>query len=79
MRELKRAIDERLTDRQRAAAMGELAGVPSEELAQRFGMNRNALYKLHHDARKKLLAALGEAGFDAEDVRSAFEEASEGG
>jgi RNA polymerase sigma-70 factor (ECF subfamily) len=75
--ELKRAIEEKLTERQRAAVLGELASVPSEELAWRLGMSRNALYKLHHDARKKLLAALDEAGFDAEDVRSAFDGASE--
>jgi RNA polymerase sigma-70 factor (ECF subfamily) len=43
-----------LTPKQRQVLMGELRGVPQEELAIRMGMTRNALYKLGHDGRKRL-------------------------
>jgi len=65
---LRRAIAEDLTERQRGAVLGELQGVPSEALAERLGINRNALYKLHHDARKKLKGAIVAAGFSPADV-----------
>lgn len=66
---LRRAIDEQLTERQRVAVLGELEGTPSDVLAERLGIARNALYKLHHDARRKLKAALLRAGFSERDVR----------
>jgi len=74
---LRTAIDESLSERQRQAVLGELAGTPSTVLAETMGMTRNALYKLHYDARKKLRAALMTAGFDCEQVRQALHEASE--
>lgn len=66
---LRRAIDEQLTERQRVAVLGELEGTPSELLAARLGIARNAFYKLHHDARRKLRAALLQAGFSENDLR----------
>ena len=39
-----------------------LKGVPIDVLAERLGCNRNALYKLLHDARRNLRAHLAEAG-----------------
>ena len=74
---LHRAIDEALTERQRAVILGELAGVPSGVLVERLGTNPNALYKLHHDARKKLSRALNDAGYSDEDVRQELLMASE--
>ncbi len=68
--ELYRAVRERLTDRQRCAVLSELEGAPSGEIAERLGINRNALYKLHHDARVKLRAAILDAGFSEEEVRN---------
>jgi RNA polymerase sigma factor (sigma-70 family) len=65
---LYQAISETLTDRQRTAILGELKGVPSDVLAERLGMTRNAFYKLHHDARKKLKSSIIAAGFTEEDV-----------
>jgi RNA polymerase sigma-70 factor (ECF subfamily) len=65
---LRRAIDERLTERQRSAVLGELEEVPSDLLAERLGISRNAFYKLHHDARRKLRSALLEAGYTAQDI-----------
>lgn len=66
---LERAIQERLTRRQRTAIMAEFRGVSSERLVELLGTNRNALYKLYHDARKNLRRALNECGFSDEEVR----------
>lgn len=60
---LRLAIRTRLTHRQRVAILAELRGVPTVEIAAQLETNQNALYKLTHDARKKLRAALLEAGF----------------
>ena len=59
------AIQEALTDRQREALLAELGGLPMEEVARRLGSKRGAVYKLLHDARKRLRAHLTERGFDA--------------
>ena len=65
---LQHSIEHDLTDRQRAALVAELKGMPQDEIADRLGSNRNAIYKLTHDARKKLKRALEAAGYTAEDV-----------
>jgi RNA polymerase sigma-70 factor (ECF subfamily) len=65
-------IDSELTEKQRAALIAELKGMPQEEIARHLGSNRNAVYKLTHDARKRLKQALEAAGYDAADVQSAF-------
>jgi len=78
LEELHRAIGECLTERQRAAVLGELAGVPSREIARRLGTNPNALYKLVHDARRRLKAALERAGYDGDEVRAELAAATEG-
>src|SRR5262245_10538804 len=54
-------------------ALTELRGMPQEEIARQLGIGRNALYKLGHDARKRLKARLAAAGVTDEDVRSAFD------
>lgn len=69
---LQRLIDEQLTARQRLAIQAELAGMPTEEIADRLGSNSNAVYKLLHDARKRLKGELEAWGYSVEDVRSAF-------
>jgi RNA polymerase sigma-70 factor (ECF subfamily) len=69
---LRRLIDEALTDKQWVALTAELGGMPLEEIARRMGSNVNAVYKLLHDARKRLKRGLETAGYTAEDVRSAF-------
>ncbi|MCI0691825.1 sigma-70 family RNA polymerase sigma factor [candidate division KSB1 bacterium] len=71
---LHKLIEEKLTPRQREAVLGSLAGVPQALLMERLGLNRNALYKLEHDARKKLRAGLERHGIRAEDVRELFHE-----
>ena len=71
------AIDGALTARQRAVIEAELAGVGRDELAARLGVPRNAVYKLAHDARSKLRAALLEAGFSLAEVRDHLREVSD--
>ena len=65
---LNTSIHKDLTDRQRTALLAELKGMPQDEIAEQLGSNRNALYKLTHDARKKLKDRLEAAGFTAEDL-----------
>ena len=73
---LREAIDESLTERQRTVILAELAQVPIADIAEQLGTNPNALYKLCHDARKRLRQALEKAGFCAADVRMELEEGS---
>ena len=70
---LKAAVVERLTPRQRTVVLAELRGVASERTAELLGTNRNAVYKVYFDARKKLRAALTEAGHGAEQVAQLLE------
>jgi RNA polymerase sigma-70 factor (ECF subfamily) len=62
-----------LTDRQRQAMQAMLRGMPLQEIADRMGTNRNALYKLLHDARQRLKERMLDEGLSARDVLSAFE------
>ncbi len=73
---LQRAIHDELTDRQRTAILAELRGLPTIEIAERMQINQNALYKLTHDARKKLRRSLIEAGFRGDSLMSFDSEAS---
>lgn len=69
---LTESIHRDLTDRQRTALLAELKGMPQDEIARQLGSSRNALYKLTHDARKKLKERLEAAGFTAEDLVATF-------
>ena len=63
-----------LTDRQRTALMAIMhGGMPLEEVARRMDTNRNALYKLLHDARKQMRNRLIEKGITAQEVLGVFE------
>ena len=53
--------------------MAELKGMPHAEIATSRGGTRNAVYKLTHDARKRVQAQLQAAGIFAHDVLWAFE------
>ena len=57
-----------LTERQRLALEAEVAGMPLDEIARVLGTNRGALYKLLHDARKRLKLELAARGISAADV-----------
>lgn len=65
---LQRAIDQVLSPRQRTALLAELGGLPLMEVARRMESSRGALYKLLHDARKRLRAYFEENGVTADDV-----------
>lgn len=65
-------IQSELTGRQRTALLAELKGMPQDEIARHLGSNRNAVYKLTHDARKRLLLGLEAAGYEAADIHAAF-------
>jgi RNA polymerase sigma-70 factor (ECF subfamily) len=70
---LRRLIREELTDKQRQAMEAILRGMPIQEVAQRMHTNRNALYKLLHDARQRLQKKMLDEGLSAKEVLSAFE------
>jgi RNA polymerase sigma-70 factor (ECF subfamily) len=60
LRALRRAVRTELTPRQREVFVAlALDGVPIDVLAERLGSTRGALYKMLHDARRKLRDATG--------------------
>src|ERR687898_597638 len=72
--ELRRIIDEELTERQREAVVAViLEEMPISEVARRMGANQNALYKLLHDARKKLKRQMQAAGLSPHEVLAVFD------
>jgi RNA polymerase sigma-70 factor (ECF subfamily) len=72
LRKLKELIDTELTERQWTALTAELGGMPLPQIAEKIGSNTNSLYKLLHDARKRLRRGLETAGFTVDDVREAW-------
>jgi RNA polymerase sigma-70 factor (ECF subfamily) len=74
MAQFRRFVDEELTDRQHTALLAALEGMPLEAIADRMGTNRNALYKLLHDARKRLKRRMAAENLLPQDVLSAFGE-----
>jgi RNA polymerase sigma-70 factor, ECF subfamily len=65
---LHRAVDTELTPRQREVFVAlVLNGIPLDALAVRLGSNRNAIYKMMFDARRKLRAALAANGYTDDD------------
>ena len=70
---IQRIIDEELTDRQRVALTNLLfRGMPMGEVAERLGTNKNNVYKIMHDARKKLKKRLPEYDLSEDYVLSIF-------
>ena len=72
---VRRIIDEELTERQRQALI--LLGVqdmPMEDAARKLKTNRNALYKLLHDARLRLKNRLSIEDINAHEVLALFEQ-----
>ena len=71
---LRQAISEQLSDRQRRAMKAVYQqGMPLEEVARRMGTNRNALYKLLHDARQRIRQELIAQGLSSKETLDAFE------
>ncbi len=72
---VQRMMREELTDRQQQAMTAVMiGGMPLEEAARRLGTNRNALYKLLHDARQRLQKRLAALGLSVQDVLAALDE-----
>jgi RNA polymerase sigma-70 factor (ECF subfamily) len=69
------ALGEALTERQyQALEAVALHGVPLEVVAERMDTNRNALYKLLHDARRKLRVYLDEQGLSMDYMLNLFQD-----
>jgi len=74
MARVRRILEEELTPKQREALL--LLGIqemPLEDAARQMKTNRNALYKLLHDARLRLKRRLRGEGLTAQEVLAAFE------
>lgn len=72
---VRRILDQELTPKQREALI--LLGIqemPLEQAAKRMRTNRNALYKLLHDARLRLKQRLTAEGLNAHEILSSFEQ-----
>jgi RNA polymerase sigma-70 factor, ECF subfamily len=75
MLKISQALRDVLTERQYQALNAvALQGVPLEVLAERMGTNRNALYKLLHDARRKLRVHFESQGLSMEYLLKLFED-----
>lgn len=72
LNKLQELIHSQLSERQLIAITAELGGMPLPQIAEKLGSNTNSLYKLLHDARKKLRSSLEAAGFTLDDVREAW-------
>ncbi len=74
MEKIEMAFKEALTEKQYQALVAvSLKGVPMDVVAERMGTNRNALYKLIHDARRKLKAHLEAQGISTEYMMTLFQ------
>lgn len=70
---VQRMIAEELTDKQRLAMMAVMqGGMPLQEVAERMGTNRNAMYKLLHDARQRLQKRMLREGLSPDDLLAMF-------
>jgi RNA polymerase sigma-70 factor, ECF subfamily len=75
MLKISKALEEALTARQyQALSAVALQGVPLDIVAERMGTNRNALYKLLHDARRKLRTHLETQGLSTDYMLDLFQE-----
>ena len=71
---LERLMAEEMTEKQRMAMVAiRVNGMPIDEVARQMGMERNALYKLLHDARLKLKKRMEHEGLTPEEVLATFE------
>jgi RNA polymerase sigma-70 factor (ECF subfamily) len=65
-------IQNNLTEKQRVALLAELKEMPQDEIARHIGSNRNAVYKLTHDARKRLKQGFEAIGYQITDIQAIF-------
>ena len=70
---IREVIENDLTDKQRQILILIVFNeVPMDEVVRRLGTNRNAVYKMLHDARRKLKARLQARGFEAGETLALF-------
>jgi len=73
LEKVQRMIAEELTDKQRLAMLAVMqGGMPLQEVAERMGTNRNAMYKLLHDARQRLQKRMMREGLSPDDLLAMF-------
>lgn len=65
-------IENQLTQKQRTVVRALLGGMPVEEIARRTNSNRNAVYKLFHDAKQRLKSGFENSDFSLADIESVF-------
>jgi RNA polymerase sigma-70 factor (ECF subfamily) len=66
-------IEHHLTRKQQQALQAVVfEEIPLDEVVRRWGSTRNAVYKLVHDARRKLKTHLASRGFDVQDIVDRF-------
>lgn len=72
---LREVIEQELTNKQRQVLMLMVFHeVPMDEVVQQLGTNRNAIYKMLHDARRKLKSNLQARGFEVRELLTLFHE-----
>ena len=70
---IREAIEHELTDKQREVLiLMVFHEVPMDEVVRRLGTNRNAIYKMLHDARSKLKSSLQARGFEVGETLALF-------
>ena len=73
MRLLQYFIDQELSARQRSVMMAvNVQGLPMDVVAERMNTNRNAIYKMMHDARLKLKRRLEREGLPPQELLKMF-------
>ena len=65
-------IEHELTEKQRRVLIMVFNEVPMDEVVRHLGTNRNAIYKMLHDARRKLKIGLQARGFDVAEMLILF-------
>ena len=74
LRAMRRIMTEELTEKQRQVLVAvQINGMPLQEVADRMHTNRNALYKLVHDARRRLKKRMMAEGMSPQEMMAAFE------
>ena len=72
LKTLAELIEGELTDKQRTVVRALLGGMPVEEIASRTESNRNAVYKLFHDAKLRLKKGFESKNFSIADIEGIF-------
>ena len=70
---IREGVEQHLTEKQQQLLRAVVfEQVPLDEIVRHWGTNRNALYKLLHDARRKLKGALVSRGFEVNEILDLF-------